>query len=632
MSDDNEKKDKKTEAGFEFTLKNESTPINGTLEDATDIPILGVQYTVRETKINPETGETYIVEHRFDLDDYLVDVLSDIRTKVSSSAAPNGYQELLSQINQKKNNPELLTEYVSKLLSEMNEFYDTDVAHKKVGNTQEEIMEKLLTTSENEDIEGLICMTIHEFAMNALHDCGINAVVVSGGANIGNHATLLYSRGNGEYVWNNYGSKVIVKASNIKDAIKEVYKNSAALSSGGYLSIVDNNSSYQEFALEREAAFGEKMDKSAYNNFSPFDNVPLGENNSINGRVEISTLGNIRAGVDTYLDIDSDNNDAEFTLSAEYKKHGETELFLNSQSIGIDAGYNSLVHKDNGKDVFFDINVTHSYTNGMTGRLDYKLDGSVKRACSHLLNDINAVSSEKIKDLTIQQERPCDSDKKNYFSTFINTEAGFSSEITSGENVSLNHVFKSTLLGGVTIGINSPTVYGDARIIVEEGLRLNNRIGNVNLENTISSGIGADLRYTGGAQKGGISPVAKFNAGTVFEYNNCDNLTFGAEVKGYGVVTKPSKEAGVEGSIYGVYRPANSDVTIFGNVNAGLERQRLTIGGFNEQTENNLKLNTSLGIQLNPKWTISAGYSRELDKLNPTRNNSAFSLGCKIVL
>lgn len=118
--------------------------------------------------------------------------------------------------------------------------------------------------------------------------------------------------------------------------------------------------------------------------------------------------------------------------------------------------------------------------------------------------------------------------------------------------MSLNHVFKSTLLGGVTIVINAPTVHGDARIIAEEGLQLNNRIGNVNLENTISSGLGADLRYTGGAQKGALSPVVKFNASTVFEYSNHDNLTFGAEVKGYGVVTKPSKEAGVEG-VFTVY-------------------------------------------------------------------------------
>ncbi len=641
MKENKDKKDKKTEVGFDLTIKNETQPVNGKIEEATTILSLDFfdDFKIPISKEDPATGELSSEMITLNLNDY-INKNGTLSIESLTNTDGNGakaYSDLKAYINTNKNNPELLEKSISNLLDEFLRLYDDNEKHIQIGNSQEEIMDKIIN-AQGENIDGFICMTMHEFVMDTLNECGIDAVILSGATSDGSHATLLYQLEDGKYVWNNYGNKVVVSASNIKDAIAEIYKNTGDLNSCGYYTIVDGKTSYQEFALEREAAFGDKMDKRDYQNLTPFDNKP-DSTNSINGRAEVSTLGNIKVGVDTTLGIEKNNKDAELTFNVEYKRNNETELFLNSQSFGIDSGYKSIKHKDNGNDVFFDVNLTSAYTTGKTGALDYKIgnQNEIDQIKAGLKNEIETLAELRgetyiIPDLEFYVDSKHSSEDIKDFSTFIKTGAGFTSEITSSDNMSLKHAFQGSLLGGFTLGINNSSIFGDARILAEEGLQLQNRAGNVSLENTISGGLGVDLRLTGGAQKGSVSPVCKFNIGSGAEYSNQDNLTVGGGVQAYGVVTRPSKEAGVEGNIYGIYRPQDTKVTIFGKLNAGMERQRLTLGGFNEQTENNIKLNTTIGVQLNPKVTVQAGYSRELDKLNPTRNNSAVSIGCKINL
>ena len=638
MEENNDKKDKKTEVGFDLTIKNETQTVNGNIEDATTIYGFSDSFKFPIQKQDPATGKFSYEIITLNLSDY-INKDGTLSIKSLTNTDGNGakaYSDLKSYINTNKNNPELLEKSISNLLEEFWGLRDKDENHIKIGNSQEEIMDKIIN-AQGDNIEGFICMTMHEFVMKTLNECGINAVTLCGGTSDGSHATLLYQLEDGKYVWNNYGDKVVVSASNIKDAIVEIYKNSGELNSCGYYTIVDGKTSYQEFALEREAAFGDKMDKRDYQNLTPFDNKP-DSTNSINGRAEVSTLGNIKVGVDTTLGIEKNNKDAELTFNVEYKRNNETELFLNSQSFGIDSGYKSIKHKDNGRDVFFDVNLTSVYTTGKTGALDYKIGNQnevdqVESVVIKKLETLAALNGETCiipTDIDFSVDSKHSSKNIKDFSTFIKTGAGFTSEITSSDNMSLKHAFQGSLLGGFTIGVNNSSIFGDTRILAEEGLQLQNKTGNVRLENTISGGLGVDLRLTGGAQKGSLSPVCKFNFGSGVEYSNQDNLTVGVGVQAYGVVTCPSKETGVEGNIYGIYRPQDTKVTIFGKLNAGMERQRLTLGGFNEQAENNIKINTAIGVQLNPKVSVQAGYSRELDKLNPTRNNSAVSIGCKI--
>ena len=680
MSEKEEKKE--LNAGFEFTFKDDSPVVNGNIEAAYYSPNIvaeSISFDVITSKTTyfpgfsgyvdrpdetitipgigemfipgytgyveiPASEETVTGNHSFtyNLGNYLPNKgieLSDIKEHSVSGNPQVGYQYLTSYINENKNNPELLAKSISNILEEFGELYDHDKAHIQIGNSQEEILDKILSVPEGEELDGFICMTIHEFMMKMLNDCGIDAVILCGGTDDTNHATLLYQLEDGKYIWNNYGKSIVVNASNIKDAMAEIYKNSSYLSSCGYYSIIDGKSSYQEFALEKEAAFGNKMDKRDYQHLTPFDNRPDADSSSVLGRIELSAAGNTVAGIDTSLGFENANRESQLTMNIEYRKSGETEIFTDSQSIGLDIGYSSLSHKNESKDTFFDVNLTTAYTTGNTRGITYNknyTEEDENNAIALMENDIY----EQLQDAdTIEIKPPISqsvsiisnpAEQKQHFSTFIKAGGGVSSELTSTDNMSLSHAFQGSLLGGATFDLNSSSIWGDCRILAEEGLNLNSKAGEFTFDNTLSAGLGTDLKLTGGTQKGGLQPVVKFNAVSGVEYNNNENLQVGVSGRAYGVVTRPTKEAGVEGSVFAQYRPSASDVRIFGEAGASLERQKLTMGGFNEQTENNVKINTTLGVQLNPNLCVTAGYGRHIDHLNPTRNYSTFNIGCKM--
>ena len=66
-------------------------------------------------------------------------------------------------------------------------------------------------------------------------------------------------------------------------------------------------------------------------------------------------------------------------------------------------------------------------------------------------------------------------------------------------------------------------------------------------------------------------------------------------------------------------------VTIFGSAGAGLTRQNLSTGLFNQQTENNLASSIAIGAKWDNK-SVSVGYNNFNNKLNPTENLSNISV------
>ena len=87
---------------------------------------------------------------------------------------------------------------------------------------------------------------------------------------------------------------------------------------------------------------------------------------------------------------------------------------------------------------------------------------------------------------------------------------------------------------------------------------------------------------------------------------------------------------GVQGGVSAAFKPADSNVILYTDAGAGLYRQKITIGGFNEQTENKTNFSIGLGAQLNPKTSVSFRYNREHDALNKTRSNSSVTIGTRI--
>ena len=586
---------------------------------------------ILENIFNNSNNSTNYITYDFLLGDYMKgdDTFSLENIKSDSQNYANSYAALCSYINANKDNPEILRKSINNLLKTFNEMYDSEKNHIEISDSQEGVMDQICNTKSGEELSGFICMTMHEFVMKALNDCGINAAVLCGGTDASNHATLLYQLEDGKYVYNNYQKSLVIEASNIKDAMAEVYKNSGKLHSCGYYTLVDGKYSYQEFALEKESAFGEKMDKRAYLSQTPFDNKPSGGKSYIKGRAEVSSLGNIKAGADTSLNLDKGNKESELNVSIEYRNNGETEIFHNSNSLGLDAGYKSITHKPSGKDVFFDVNMTTSYTSGATGDMTYNLQNTedVQKAFGLMAADIKAKTNFDV-DFDTNYSLDYKSQDKQYLSTFIKGGAGFSSDLISSDNMALKHAFQGSLLGGATFDLNSSSVFGDVRVLAEEGLNLNNKLGQLSFDNTVSAGVGADLKLQGGEQKPGIQPVFKLNAQSGIGYES-ENLWLGVKGQAYTAVTPSVKETGFGAGVFAQYKPEGKNTVIFGQANTVFKKQKLTLGGFNEQSENNVNFNVGAGIR-SGNHTFTADYQKYNDKLNATKNYSTFTLGYKM--
>ena len=651
--------DKKITAEFELTIKDEETPVTGNAVSASVYLVDGYEIQVKVPNIDesidssdmhnsseqeseePQTRNLY-----FQVSDYikLPSVLEGLRTVYNGSdkSASDAYQSLKSYIEDNKGNPEAINNIISSLLGDIRTYYDRDTELKEVGQSQEEILDKILSVQNGEDISGLICTTIHEFAMKTLNDCGMEAVLIYGISNQGGHAGLLYKNTDGKYVFNNYDTSLVIESNSLKDAAAFVYKNSGGLGSRGYYSFVNGKVSYQEFALEQESAFGEKMDKSDYNFTTPTDIADISRNSSIKGRVSISTTGNLTAGADAVIVKNPDSN-AEFRVSAEYKHNNETALMNNSQSFGVDAGYSK--RKRNG--TYFDVNtiVAHTSSSDMP-TAEYSAFTPNQDAVNKMFEEIgeelgskNLYTNEVREYLNSLRDSYLDKhptlkgymslDKVSYLSSFIKTTIGNEGTFLESDKMSLKNRVQATFMGGMTFELQSSSTLPDARFIAEDELRLNNKTGNFVFNNSINAGLGADLRITSGDQKPGLSPVVKLNASTGAGYN-ASNFAIQAGAEAYGVVTRPSKEFGIRGGISAQYKPENSNVTFYGNARTTFETQNLTIGGFNEQTENKLTFDALIGAQVNSRTNIYAGYTKEINKLNPTKNISMFNVGLKL--
>ena len=127
-----------------------------------------------------------------------------------------------------------------------------------------------------------------------------------------------------------------------------------------------------------------------------------------------------------------------------------------------------------------------------------------------------------------------------------------------------------------------------------------------------------------------VQPGVKFNASSSAVIKPNQNFEIGAGVKAGAAVTTVDKDFCVSGNVSAAYKPGDSKIVIYGDANAGLYRQKITVGGFNEQTENKTYFSIGAGAQLNPRTSVSLRYTNERDALNKTRNNSSVTIGTKI--
>ena len=636
-------KKKNVEVEANVTYVNDTPVVNGKSETSP-------AYDGTVTTINVRVDDhTFIATYQQTGNDYKgigVDDLKNFYNEHNQSAKET-YEYLTNYIKENKENPELVKGTIDHLLGDFSLKYDENKNYGNVGANQEEVLDKILNANEEESLNNFICSTIHEFAMKALQDAGVNAVMVSGKMNgAGNHATLLYQVDDNKYVFNNYSQQLTVEADNIKDAIREVYKKSGSLENTGYIALKDGSKmSYQEFALREESVFGREMDKRDYNSNTPFDSDVSGKT-AIKANVEFSNQGNVSAVAEGKIVKDNDNSKSELEVSLGYKNNSETSLFQNSTSVGAKATYKKETQTSDDTTVYYDTKVISTYTKGNLSNVSYHGD-SYENPKEVLYSQIESQMKEAgygddklaeikqgIDKLNITTLGNYANSVPTYISNFIKGGFGIKKDLVKTDKTTVTNATQASLYGGVVVGMESNgggiSIGGDARVALEDGVQVKNQVGKYTFENTLNAGVVGDLKYTSGEQQGGVMFGTKLNASTSATYNE-KNWNIGGEASIYNVTTPSAVERGGNIGFKGGIR-TNSGMNIFGQANVGIEKQNLRLGGFNQETENKVRFNTAIGAQINPNTTVTVGYSQTKDKLNSTRNNNTFNVGVRVSL
>lgn len=638
----NKKKDIEVESNISFV--NNTPVVNGKSETGTAYSKGTTETKIRFTIDNKTFQASVIMK-----DDYEGIGVDDLKKFYNehNQSAKETYEYLTNYIKENKDNPKVLKGTIDHLLGNFSDMYDGNKNHNNVGANQEEVLDKILNTNEAETLDNFICSTIHEFAMKTLQDAGINAVMISGKMNrAGNHATLLYQVDDNKYVFNNYNQQLTIEANNIKDAIREVYKKSGNLKNFGYITLQDGSKmSYQEFALREESVFGKEMDKRDYNSNTPFSSDVSGKT-TIKANVEFSSQGNISAVAEGTIVKNDDNSKSELGISLGYKNNSETSLFQNSTSVGAKATYKKETEKNDDTTTYCDTKIVSTYTKGNLNNIQYtnsrdldkeaiysQIESQMKEAgysadvlenVKKTINDIPIFN----KSIALFNTAP------TYISNFLKANFGIKKDLVKSDKTTVTNATQTSLYGGVVVGLESNGsgigIGGDARIALEDGVQVKNQVGKYTFENTLNAGVVGDLKYTSGKQQGGVMFGTKLNASTSATYNE-KNWNIGGEASIYNVTTPSAVERGGNIGFKGGIQ-TNSGMNIFGQANVGIETQNLRVGGFNEQTENKVRFNTTVGVQINPNTTVMASYNQTKDKLNTTRNNNTFNIGVKVSL
>ena len=636
-------KKKNVEVEANVTYVNDTPVVNGKSETSP-------AYDGTVTTINVRVDDhTFIATYQQTGNDYKgigVDDLKNFYNEHNQSAKET-YEYLTNYIKENKENPELVKGTIDHLLGDFSLKYDENKNYGNVGANQEEILNKILNTNEEESLDNFICSTIHEFAMKALQDAGVNAVMISGKMNgAGNHATLLYQVDDNKYVFNNYSQQLTVEANNIKDAIREVYKKSGSLENNGYIALKDGSKmSYQEFALREESVFGKEMDKRDYNSNTPFDSDVSGKS-TIKANVEFSSQGNVSAVAEGKIAKSNEHSKSELGVSLGYKNNSETSLFQNSTSVGAKATYKKEIQTSDDTTLYYDTKAISTYTKGNLNDVSYhgdsyenpkevlysQIESQMKEAGYG--NDKLAEVKQGIDKLNITTLGNYANSVPTYISNFIKGGFGLKKDLVKTDKTTVTNATQASLYGGVVVGTESNgggiSIGGDARVALEDRVQVKNQVGKYTFENTLNAGVVGDLKYTSGEQQGGVMFGTKLNASTSATYNE-KNWNIGGEASIYNVTTPSAIERGGNIGFKGGIR-TNTGMNIFGQANIGVEKQNLRLGGFNQETENKVRFNTAIGAQINPNTTVTVGYSQTKDKLNSTRNNNIFNIGVRVSL
>lgn len=651
-------KEKKQINNSEFSVSyiNETNISNGNLESATYVDndfepiIFSLTFSEAELKNlnidvddpkygkcsieNNENGRYYTFRKIFTLENvFNFPTLEDLRKSYSENgeSASKLYQNVKNFLAENKENPLLVREAISKLLSDISNNYDNSISHSGLKGNDIKNFETVLNAEEEESIKGFICGPIHEMVMKLLNEAGYEATLL-GGFNPGStgHITLLWKDSDGKYVFNDYSKQCVINAPSIKDAISEINKRGSSLFGfpGYYYLYNGNKSSYQEFLFDKEVAFGDNFDKKASDKISPFNYGKLSKENSIRGNVQISNLGNISSNAGINF-VNRDSN--EVNIDFEYKKNNETANFISSQSFGVKADVKTL-KKDENSTKYSEIKGIISYLDATTSNGEYNLTTSVLEKKNNLSDEMNNWFNLFGADINYSfiSKKSYPTEKHNFLLGSTKFIYGEKRTISDSESLKVESVTQASLDGGLVVPFKASAVGGDIRAGLEAGISVTNNSDNFKMENSISGGVIGNLKPAYVTNKIGIQPGLKANFNNIFKFTTNKNIQIGGSASGFVVADAVSKNYGADANLFASFKPNNSNITFHGSASLGFNRQNIVIGSFNEQIENQTIFSALLGAQLKPNTTVSLGYHQENNIINPTKNNKMITFGAKI--
>lgn len=617
-------------------LPSEETPKFDSIEEYLDyliaiIPSSEKDVTIEKFKFDP-------------CDKYGKQVYSDLEN-INNLEAPDKenvtYGYLKNIIAANKNNPEAIREIVTVILDKFEESYDHNAEKKAVGTSQEQVLEKVLS-ADGEPVQNLICGTIHGFVRQALEECGIPAVIVTGNTS-GPHATLMYKLQEGQYEFNNYGKRVTVKANNVIDAIKEVEKNNAGgFVSGGSISMMDGEKMYKTYAYKDEAALAEYFDKKDRIKDTPFLDTPNEDSKKIKANINIGTTGNISATAGGTINTP----DSSTSLNAQIKLNNETAMFDSSKSFGVNFQHNMKKPLNRNTKYGVNIDATASYIKGestsntipnIENTQIANLEKEAEQAFDQWKIDLKEKYSEtpqlypQIDSLDKITNTPYRNYNKstNNISTSVNIGAGIESNLIDNSNINLNAAAKANaqIFTGITNGSPSDI---DGRITLEGGLDSKLKLSPGLLSQTrLSGGLMLDGQGVVPDYKVSLTPGLKLNASTGLVYKPNDTLKLNTNVNFAGGYNKIStlNEAGFEA---GLAYKINNNTTLLGSINGNYRNENISMSLLKENIEKTSTYGAQVGVQLKNNTTINAGFVKKKDYLNPTRNKTEITAGATI--
>ena len=584
------KDDKNFDVNISTSYTVDNPVISGSITSTNEISLVGANGTMINSGITLDDLHTAYVQN--------------------GNSGEAAYSFLTDYLRDNKENPVAISNTVGSILAELDSKYDkTNVLHGNVGTNQADYLATVFSSDKGEETGALICGTIHNFMRDALQDAGIEAVTVVG-ANIPikdkseftNHACLLYKNSDGTYTFNNYGESATIEASNIKDAIYTVHKETGLLESGGQITIQDKNGSYQEYALSDSSAFGYIIDKRDYNNISPATN-PVANNSSINATANVSSMGNVSVSACATYTNETDMGAQSTAVGVEYKKSGENAEFYNSTSIGVMADHAQVRQVSDNTNLTYNIRGVYSHTSGELGGASYT-------------NNRGETTQKLGGDMS-------------YETLMLRGSIGAATTIVDNGNTQFSNIAYASLQGyGVLGHSNHYSLSYDARLTLEDGVILNSG----NFTGDVTGGLVVDTQQDCNGMRPALG--AKLNVGANYTFKSNDNMTVYTGARGYSVFTKSSTDTGLQATVGAIWTNPNSNSkisSVWGSVGANIENQDLHIGGTSQATERNIAFSATAGMNINKNAKLSLNYSQSNHALNNTRNQNQFwaTLGLK---